>query len=308
MKWASIDIGTNTVLMTIAEMGSTIEDALDVATVTRLGEGLEATGSLGRTAMDRTLAVLGRYRDVLRQEGADDVLCVGTAALREAGNGPAFAAEIESRLGFPVRVLTAEQEAYYTYLSVARDPLCLFAAEFFVIDIGGGSTEVMKGSRGGLEASVSLPFGSVKLTEMFISHDPPIPSELEALQRFLESSVSLPFRSLQLPVFGTAGTVTTLGALASGLKDFNSKTLHGLPVEAEDVEGWIRRLSTLALKDRLLIPGMAPGRADVILQGLMLLKEILSGMGVRRLTVSTKGVRFGLIYELARNQSEKGLP
>jgi exopolyphosphatase/guanosine-5'-triphosphate,3'-diphosphate pyrophosphatase len=296
MKYASIDIGTNTVLLMVAEIKERIEEIYDTATITRLGEGLKQTGNLSTEAMERTLNALRRYRAIADKNQVQDILCVGTAALREAKNRDVFLELVNKELSFPIRVISEHDEAFYTYLSV-RQNLTDETESVIIIDIGGGSTEIIYGNRENFIDFISLPVGSVKLTEMFIQHDPPLDDEIRLLRDFLKSILKLPFGKGIQSVVGTAGTITTLGSIAIGLCQWDKKQIHGLRLSLQRIDNVVYQLANMALCERNTLPGMEKGREDIILQGIILLQEIVRYLGAEELVIDANGVRHGVLCE-----------
>jgi len=296
MKYASIDVGTNTVLLMVAETKEKIEEIYDTATITRLGEGLKQTGNLSTEAMERTLNALRRYRAIADKNQVQDVLCVGTAALREAKNRDVFLELVNKELCFPIRVISEHDEAFYTYLSV-RQNFTDDTERVIIIDIGGGSTEIIYGNRENFIDFISLPVGSVKLTEMFIQHDPPLDDEIRLLRDFLKSILKLPFGKGILSVVGTAGTVTTFGSIAIGLCQWDKKQIHGLRLSLQRIDNVVYQLANMALCERNTLPGMEKGREDIILQGIILLQETMRYLGAEELMIDANGVRHGVLCE-----------
>ena len=300
MKYASIDIGTNTVLMLIADYkGGRLEDVLDLAVITRLGEGLKQTGLLSEAAMDRTFSVLARYREEAEKQGVEGIYCVGTAAMREASNGGAFVERVREELGISIRTISGREEAYYTYLSVVHDGFPGMD-RFIVVDIGGGSTEIIAGNRAGFEDFVSLPVGSVKLTEMFIRSDPPRKQEIEDLIGHLKKTITTPFDGKGRRIIGTAGTVTNLAGIILGLNSYDKERVHGLHVGIKEIDGTIAGMKGLTVSERSTMKGMEPGREDILFQGIILMREIMGYFGAEELVVSANGVRYGVLYEKLR--------
>ncbi|HEY3276280.1 MAG TPA: Ppx/GppA phosphatase family protein [Syntrophorhabdaceae bacterium] len=297
MKYASIDIGTNTVLLLVADFkDGRLHDICDLAHITRLGEGLKSTGVLSREAMDRTFAALARYKAEALEQGAEEFFCVGTAAMREAGNSADFVKRVRDSLGITIRIISGREEAYYTWLSVRHDRLSR-TSRFIVIDVGGGSTEVIEGNDIGFMDFISLPVGSVKLTEMFIKNDPPKEDETSRLTAFLKETINLPFDGRGCTLVGTAGTATSLAAIAMGLETFEKKAVHGLAMPVETIERLIREMGSMNLEERKKLKGMEPGRADILLQGIILIREIMACLNVTELVVSANGGRYGVLYE-----------
>ncbi len=220
MTYGSIDIGTNAVLQLIMnETSEGLREVSDLSTITRLGEGLLEHRRLSGEAMERTIKALEKYRRVLDAHHASVVCSFGTSALREAENRDEFIEMARERAGFDVKVFSEYEEAYYTYLSVKQDP-AIPGADLLIVDIGGGSTEVTRGTRERFIDYVSLPVGTVKLTEAFVKHDPPSLEELESLVRFVQGVLRKGETVDDRTIVGMAGTMTTLAAMILGLKGF----------------------------------------------------------------------------------------
>jgi exopolyphosphatase/guanosine-5'-triphosphate,3'-diphosphate pyrophosphatase len=301
MRCASIDIGTNTVLLLVLESKGQLDEMYDASQITRLGEGLLATGRLSRPAMERTVGALVDYRRVLDDYGVETLDCFGTAALREAANRDEFIEMAWRRAGIRVRVASEYEEAYYTYLSV-KDDTEIHGEELLIVDIGGGSTEIGWGTRQEFLGYVSLPLGTVKLTERTIRHDPPLAEEREHLSRFVREQVDrhrrvAPGGSDNPSIIGMAGTVTTLAALVLGLDAFDKKKVHGVVVSLPLLREWRMRLFAMTVAERRGLPGMEPGREDLMPQGVLLMEEIVAAFGGTQFTVSTAGARYGVLYE-----------
>lgn len=307
MKYAAIDIGTNAVLLLIMkkERGNTFTDLVDISAITRLGEGLKASGYLSEEAMQRTFFTLRNYKEVIERYNVDRLICVGTSALREAINRDLFVDQVEKWLHIPVRIVSPEEEAYYSFLSVRYDKK-IVNYPFIIADVGGGSTEIIKADRDGLLSSISLATGSVKLTEMFIKNDPPSDKELCLLIDYLKGVIKIPFDGRDCTIIGMGGTATTLTSIAMGLRTFEKKKIHGHSITVAEIEEAIKMLRSMDSKGRSSISAMEKGREDIILQGIVLFKEILGYFQAFKMTVSTHGVRYGLIYEAAR--IEEGIP
>lgn len=328
MKCASIDIGTNTALMLILECDGADREVLDLSSITRLGERVRESGRLSRTAIDRGLSVLRRYKEVIDRESVEEVFCVGTSALREASNSGLFLTRAREELGFEIRIISGRDEAYYTYLSVKGDP-SIPGEEIVIVDIGGGSTEIIEGNREEFLNFLSMPVGTVKLTEMFVSHDPPLPVELNEMRSHVRhllrtrsgdtisgamevNPVAPVPRSPDSPVqdrncvfransgavlVGAGGTVTNLAAIRLGLDSFDKERIHGLVMSLADVDNLVAQMTPMTTRERGMIPGMEKGREDIILQGTILLREIMEHLGARSLVVSTAGVRYGVLKD-----------
>ncbi len=294
MRCASIDLGTNTALLLIADVRKEIDDVLDIARITRLGEGVKKNGYLLPQAMDRALTVLKEYGSLIEAHHVDRVFCVGTSALREAQNGPAFLDRVERECGIKIEIITGEDEAYYTYLSVREGNL---SGEnlFSVVDIGGGSTEIISGSRDRLIDYRSVPVGTVKLTEMFIHHDPASKEEIDALRDHLRALLSDISDHGQGILIGTGGTVTNLAVINLGLDGFEKETVHGSRLSLSGLTALIDEMESLTNMQRSRMKGMERGREDLIVQGAILLEELMVRFGFSSCIADTRGVRYGVI-------------
>ena len=306
---ASIDIGTNSVLLLIAEKsGDELRAVRDEARITRLGEKLAATGVLADTAMERTLAVLRDYARICHEAGAQEIIALGTAAMRRAGNGSAFAARIEHELGFTVHIIPEEEEAQLTYAASAA----AFGRDITVMDIGGGSTEFifMNSQKGihenGIKAQ-SLELGVVTLTERFFTNDPVSSEELEAAQTFIRSflheKLDPAFFTNPAPSFiATAGTATSLVAMHLELEQFDAARVHGARLTASDIDALIEKIAALPVAQRLSLKGLQKGREDVILAGALIMREAMRLLGYTEATISDRGVRWGVLYRAVMDE------
>ena len=288
---AAVDIGTNTVLLTIAERrGDLVLPLCERARVTRLGAGVDRTRRIAPDARARTLACLDEYGALIARHDVTEVDAVGTSALRDASEDPSFLDQAERALGVRPRVVSGEEEATLTFHGSlsglgASGPVLVF-------DVGGGSTEVVSGTaEGAIEHAHSLDIGSVRLFERHVRSDPLAPGELSAVRarvRDALASVTPPRGAFQL--IGVAGTVTTLAALARP-----AERLHGARLDRALVEAQAERLARLPLALRIGLANLDPARADVIPVGAAIVSEVLAWSGAAALTVSERGVRWGLI-------------
>jgi exopolyphosphatase/guanosine-5'-triphosphate,3'-diphosphate pyrophosphatase len=298
MRVAAIDCGTNTILCLIAEQdGGEVRALEDRAEITRLGEGLQASGQLKPEAIARTLRVLRGYVERIRALGCAHVLGVGTEALRRAENGHLFLNEATALLGTVggrFQVIDGEREAALAWRAV-RGSFPAVEGTRTVLDIGGGSTELLVGADE-IEEVVSMPIGSVRLTEAYLHHDPPTPDETRALIACIDEALAgRPRPRGQL--VGVAGTVTTLAAISLGLTDYDGDRVHGFSLDRATVEALLTRLGAQPLADRRRTPGLDPRRADVIYAGALILARVMEKGGLDRLRVSDRGIRWGLAYE-----------
>lgn len=305
MRVAAIDIGTNSVLLLVAERNAEGElvPVFEQATITRLGQGVDRTRRLEDEAIERTLACLGHYAEEIGRLGAERVDAVGTSAMRDASGGEGFIARASDILGVAPRVISGEEEARLTFTGALGGLGLERGVEVTVFDVGGGSTELVSGKLGddGPDLSLveSFDIGSVRLFERFIHHDPPLPSEIQAsLDAALGSLSSTPKPAVGALV-GIAGTVTTLGAIARAIEPYDGARIHGLCLQADDLRQVARRLWSTSLAERKTLPGLEPKRADVIVTGAAIVDAVLTWSGAREIRISDRGVRWGLAERLA---------
>jgi exopolyphosphatase/guanosine-5'-triphosphate,3'-diphosphate pyrophosphatase len=305
VRLASIDIGTNSVLLLIAETTpSGLVALVERATITRLGEGVDRTRELARAARERTLACLADYAAELERHSPEHIVAVGTSAMRDARGGPEFAREAERIMGILPLVIDGKREAELTFRG-ALSGLRLETRRAAVLDVGGGSTEIVVGSTSGagppsIESATSLDIGSVRLFERHVRSDPPLPSELDAARRDVELSLQpeLPVPD-EATLVGVAGTVTTLAAIAADVDPYDPARIHGARLAQTVVCDLAARLARLTLADRKKLRGLDPRRADVIVTGALLVDAVLTWSNKPDLLVSDRGVRWGLAEELA---------
>ena len=307
MKYACIDVGTNTVLLAIAEKNVRLEDILDISTITRLGEGLKKNGILSDAAMERTFLALKQYCEIMKENNVDRFFCVGTASLREAENSAVFLNKVRDKLGIKINVISEKEEACYTYLSVKGD-MHISDKGVIITDIGGGSTEIIQGGPDGFVDFISLPVGSVKLTEMFVKQDPPSEKEIICLTNYVRGIFNMPFSGGKDALVGTGGTITNAASIILGLDVFQKEKIHGHMISSIEIESLIERLKSIDSYGRSLIKGMEKGREDIILQGVLLLREIMMYFGAQQIMVNANGVRYGVLFEaFQKKQLERNM-
>ena len=303
MRAATIDIGTNSVLLLVADSeGGALRPVLERATVTRLGEGVDRNRRLLETAAERTLACLADYAAQLRELGVSRLDAVGTSAMRDAAGGHEFVARAAAILGVAPRVIDGNEEARLTFAG-ALSGLSV-SGKVAVFDIGGGSTEIVVGASNATErridACVSLNIGSVRLFERHVRSDPASAEEMQRVQRDIELALAdAPRPSAGATLVGVAGTVTQLAALELELPVYDSARVHGRTLTRSSVERLATRLASLDLTQRRALPGMEPARADVLVVGSVIAQAVLQWSGAAELVVSDRGVRWGLAEELA---------
>jgi len=303
-RFAAIDVGTNTVLLLVAERrGAGFAPLAERAEITRLGRGVDRSGRLDPAAIRETVEVLSRYAAEARSLGAEGIACVATSAVRDASNGEEFFSEAERAAGVRPEVISGEEEARLVYQSAWRDfgAPDRAAAALAVLDVGGGSTEFTWGRGPEPEERTSLRIGAVRLTERVAPRDPVPPEDLERLRAAAREAVAdLPASRPRLGgsrLVAVAGTVTTLAAVEQALPAYDAGAVHGSTLALGALERLLARLAALPLSERARLPGMEPKRADVIVAGCVLVLEAMRATGFDRLTVSDRGVRWGLLHD-----------
>jgi exopolyphosphatase / guanosine-5'-triphosphate,3'-diphosphate pyrophosphatase len=304
MRLATIDLGTNTVRLLVADVQGDRRGWRIVAQdqrVTRLGEGFSDAGTLGTAPMARTASTVGEYVDRARAAGAERVLIVATSAVREAPNGPAFVATLEQATGQRVRVVSGEDEARLTLRGVVHG-LGPLRGTVVTFDIGGGSTEYLLAREGAIVTACSLRLGVVPLAERFPSPGPVAPPRYESLARAIRDQLAR-----ELPgeirdarphrLVGTAGTATTLAALDLGLARYDAERVQGHVLPRAAVERLLAMLCALPVAGRAALPCLEPGRADLIVPGTAIVLETLACLGVEALTVSDSGLHEGILAD-----------
>jgi exopolyphosphatase/guanosine-5'-triphosphate,3'-diphosphate pyrophosphatase len=298
-KKAVIDVGTISVRLLIADVVDGRPWTLvRKAEVTRLGEGLMAGAPLNEAARERTAEVVGSYAAEARLQGVDRVLLVGTSAAREASDGQEFIRSLAERHDLRARVITGDEEAKLAYAGASLD-----VPEAVVLDIGGGSTELVGRAPAGQIVAHSLALGASRATERWVKNDPPAAEELDAIA--CEAARELAgLRDLfgmgvagegQRRLVGVAGTVTTLAALSAGLEKYDSNVVHLRILSLDEVCAQLARLAGMTTQQRAALPCVQAGRAPVIVAGAAILMAAMEVLGYQDLTVSERDLLDGLM-------------
>ena len=304
-----IDIGTNTILCLIAELKSDggFDVIDDLAEITRLGQGVDREGRISSEGEERSLQVLRRYLERCRRLNVEEIVAVGTSALRDARNSAEVRARFKEQFGFEVRVISGNEEAAYSFLAVQKG-LALAGQELLVVDVGGGSTEFIRGNAAGVSQAVSINIGTVRLTEQFLHSDPVRKDECEKMIRVIKKELArLPDQWLKdgpaLTLVGIAGTFTTLSAVERKLLCYVHAEVHGSRLTLSEVRRQVALFQGKTIEERKAIPGLEPRRADVMLAGATLIERIMTAFHSERVIVSDQGVRYGLLHELKQRNS-----
>lgn len=322
-RLASIDAGTNSTRMLVADCDGRITKTIDRRMViTRLGKAVDGTGKLDCEAIERTLSVLSEYAKVLSSYGPERISIAATSALRDSANAGDFVSRAEEIVGSEVEILSGGEEARLSFLgAVSNLPRGKVSGrgkgEIFVFDIGGGSTELIAGSPPGKRGRSideglrvrSIQVGCVRMSERFLKDDPPSPLALGRMESYLVSvlkpALDPLFRDKPSLAVGLAGTVTTVSAIKLGLGKYDSEAIHHSCLLREEVEEVYRRLASVPLSDRKKIMGLEPERADIIVGGIAVLRAVMDLARVDEILVSEKDILDGLILRLhARSKGE----
>ncbi len=301
MRVAAIDQGTNTTRLLVADVeGGRLDEVARESRITRLGEGVDGRRRLLPLPIARVRNCLADYRRTLESLGAERTLFVATSAVRDAENGEAFLGEVEWSYGFTTRLASGDEEAALAFRGVATGRR--LDVPTLVVDIGGGSTELVLGDGGGVRASVSLDVGSVRMTERLLHSDPPSPDELAdcvvAVRSVLAERVPEALLAATGMV-GVAATITTFAALDLGLERYDRERVHGHVLTRAGVQEQLERLAAMPLAERRLVPALEPERAPVIVGGGIILREVLAHFELDELEVSERDILDGIALEAA---------
>ena len=276
---AFIDVGTNTVLCLIADIRETGRFRVlgDFADISRLGQGVDRTRRISAEGEQRALEILPRYRDHCQSLGVEEIFAVGTSALRDAENSAEVRARLQVKLGF----------------------------EILVIDIGGGSSEFIRGNDGGVSQVLSVDVGSVRLTERFLHSDPVRGDEVAAMLATIDCELapviaSFASANAALTLVGIAGSFTTVAAIEKRLVNYSHSEVHGSRLNLGEVRRQIQLFREKTIEERKQIVGLEAKRADVIFAGACLIERIMASFQAESVIVSDQGVRYGLLHERAQ--------
>jgi exopolyphosphatase/guanosine-5'-triphosphate,3'-diphosphate pyrophosphatase len=302
----AIDIGTNSVRLLVAERGQNgeVRPLVRLGESCRLGEGLEATGRIASRAEARTRETLSHFGRRARELECSDVLVAATNALRSALNGPDVTARLAAAAGYPIRILSGEEEARLVYEAVIEGLRWeARGGEYMIVDIGGGSVEIVRGVGAKVDHWVSLELGCVRLTERFLRSDPPAPEEIAELKSFLRTTWvehDALLRPTPQAAAGVGGTITALAALNLGLRRYDASRVEGHLLPTGDIRRLTDSLTRLTTAERQALATVGPGRADILPAGCVLLVSLSEAAGLASMTASTQGLRYALAREALR--------
>jgi exopolyphosphatase/guanosine-5'-triphosphate,3'-diphosphate pyrophosphatase len=305
---AAVDIGTNSTRLLVADvLDGRIADVERETRITRLGEGVDARRRLLPVPITRVRNVLTDYRRTLEGLGAERTLAIATSAIRDAENGEAFLGEVEWSYGFVTRLLTGHDEALLMFRGVTSERE--LDAGTVIVDVGGGSTELVAAEPDGVRWHESLDIGSVRLTDRFLHGDPPTHEELDAcadaVQALLAERVPDEIRGGTKSAIGVAGTITSIAALALGLEEYDRDRVHGSVLSADALAEQLERLASVPLAERRELRPLDPERAPVIVAGAVIAREMLTFFGVDALEISERDILDGAALAAAELPEEE---
>jgi exopolyphosphatase / guanosine-5'-triphosphate,3'-diphosphate pyrophosphatase len=311
VAFAVVDIGTNSTRLLIAELdppgSETPKELVRRSEVTRLGEGVDAGGTLSAEAIERVFGRLAEFREQMDQHECVANLAVLTSAVRDASNGQEFAEQVRRRFSLDAHVLSGDEEAQLTFLGAmsGRPPA---AEPTVVIDIGGGSTEFVVGAGKSAGFHVSVPAGVVRMSERHIKTDPPQPEELQALagdvRRVLNEHLPAEEREPVKRGIAVAGTATSAAAIEQELDPYDPQKVHGYKLLVASVELLLARLAEMDEEERRRVIGLNPDRAPTIVAGMVLLEEAMHVFDLDEIEVSEHDILYGGIIRLAREHAD----
>lgn len=298
-RTAIIDIGSNSFRLIVMESVPYLSFKMvdEVREVVRLSEGMSETNIIGMPAIERAVRALRIYASFCAASGIDNIVAVGTSAVRDADNQAYFLKRVMTETGLNVRVLSGEEEAYYAYLAAVNSTILDTG---YLIDLGGGSAEIVRVENRRLKNAISLPLGAVRVTEGYLKSDPVRSKEVKALQGYLQGQFDaldwLEPGDNQM-VVGEGGTLRLIGRLIQKRKSYPLDDLHGYTMTLDEIDSVIEQLTDLSVADRKNITGMKSDRADISLGGALVIAEAMRACGADHMTICSQGLREGLFYE-----------
>jgi exopolyphosphatase/guanosine-5'-triphosphate,3'-diphosphate pyrophosphatase len=306
---AIVDVGTNSTRLLIADVADGRVDKVErLSRVTRLGRGVDLSGQLSNEAVETTCDAIADYVSIYGEAGVEAVDAIATSAVRDADNGDAFIAELRERFALSARVLDGEEEARLTYLGATSEHPPTVPT--LVIDIGGGSTELVVGIGDEIAFHTSLQAGVVRHTERHISADPPTATELESLagdvRGLIEAAIGeLPEASADAGI-AVAGTPTSLASVEMELEPYDPARVHGHTLSLDSIQRLLSRFASAPLSERVEMPGLHPDRAPTIVAGVVILVEAMRAFGLEQVEVSEHDILYGAALSLAAGRPATG--
>lgn len=298
-KFASLDIGSNSIILCVAEKDEygNLNYVLDHSEITRLGEGLHKSGYLNKDAMQRSYNVIVKYLSEAKSYGISDIAAVGTMALRNAKNSEEFLSFVKLNTGLSIEIISGEEEARLAYIAIKKGLLEREGGKV-IFDTGGGSTEIIQGTENEILKMFSFNIGAVKLTELYLTDSPVSERIIKIVEEKISDEFGNKLEGLTSGVLiGIGGTVTNLASIKLNMKNYDSRRVHNSIITEKDIKHQIELFSTKTIEERRLITGLQPKRADVILAGALIIKMIMQKLNANSFIVSDMGIRHGIILD-----------
>jgi exopolyphosphatase/guanosine-5'-triphosphate,3'-diphosphate pyrophosphatase len=303
MRYAVFDIGSNSIKFIVAETRrGNVRVLREQSISTRLAEHLIDTCELRPEAISRTLAALRQLRAEAADLGVEHFRAVATSAVRDSRNRREFLKEARQVLGFPVRLLSGNDEAETIFNGVSADPHWR-GKDMLLLDVGGGSAEWVQGRHGKMERRISLPLGAVRLRERFIHRYPVVSDTADLLVETVHGQIAHPLAHYALGsrrLIGTGGTITCLAAIHKGLAEFDPHKIDHTSLTLDHIRSLMRSFTGRTLDELRALPGLPPKRADLIIPGTAVVLATMKLLGARRLSVSIRGLRYGVLTAAMR--------
>ena len=302
MRVAVVDMGTNSTRLLVADVvDGRVSEVERRSTVTRLGRGVDTSRQLAAEAIEDVCRTVGEYIEVYESLGAERVTAIATSAVRDAANSGAFLAELRERFALDARILEGAEEARLVYLGAFTGRAA--ADTTLVVDIGGGSTELVVGSGGEVDFYASLQAGTVRHTERYLRTDPPDPGQLDELASDVRSLIDAELTGEAIAAaaegIAVAGTPTSLAAIDQELDPYDPDRVHGYRLPFESIQRMCSLLSSMTLEERLKVTGLHPGRAPTIVAGVVILIQVMRAFGLHEIEVSEHDILYGAALEAA---------
>jgi exopolyphosphatase / guanosine-5'-triphosphate,3'-diphosphate pyrophosphatase len=303
MRVAVVDIGTNSTRLLVADVADGRVSQLERhSTVTRLGRGVDTSRQLAPDAIEDVCRTVGEYIEIYETLDVEKVTAIATSAVRDAENSGAFLAELRERFALDARILDGAEEARLVYLGAITERPA--ADSTLVVDIGGGSTELVVGSGDDVRFYASTQAGTVRHTERYLRTDPPDAGELEALADDVHSLIDAGLTGEAIVAasegIAVAGTPTSLAAIDQELDPYDPERVHGYTLPLDSIQRMYSMLSSKTLEERLQVKGLHPGRAPTIVAGVVILIQVMRTFGLKEIEVSEHDILYGAALEAVR--------
>lgn len=305
LRLAGVDIGTLTCRLLIADVSTTdgrLTELRSERRILQLGEGVDQTKQLNIVAMDRVLQCLKEWRELIEASHVDATAVVATSAVRDAANRDEFLDRVKREAGFEVELISGEEEARRTLLGI-RSGLPHGVTDVLALDIGGGSTEFILDRPGQKPIVHSIDVGVVRLCERLLQHDPPIDGEVRQAREWVARETKATVADMgnyQAATFvGTAGTITSLAAMAQKLPVYEPARVHNYLLHLSTIQKIEQTLLSRKIADRAGLPGLEKGREEVIAAGAIIIQTVMETLGLPSVLVSDLGLREGVLIEFA---------